>query len=154
MKKLLLGLSIIFLLLFVGYLFGWNAGIKNSQQPVSAPRNFDPKILWALIQSWRLDNGLPPYTKDQKLCDLAQTRVKEIKNNFSHYGFDTKIPTFCAKIHCRDAAENLSQKAISEQWALQGWLESASHAAALRKDFKYSCIATDGDSAVQIFANY
>lgn len=154
MKRALKVLGIIiFLTVFavVVHGFGYNTGLRIGRSET----HLNSDKLWIDIQQWRVSQGLPQYIKDPKLCDIADKRapeiVKEENNNTPHAGFDKTIaPYGNGKIAF---AEN-NTGALSEQDALDRWLHSASHAATLRHDYKYSCVATDGKQhAVEIFSN-
>lgn len=160
MKKILIGLVIV-LSVSLGYLAGWNAGLKAS--PVSKPyavnnlstAHLNSDKLWSLIEEWRTKEGLPAYIKDQRICDIANNRIlevdKEIKENAPHKGFVDAVKDF--PIRGGSFSENIVG-AGSEEEALDKWLRSASHSAALRKSYTYSCISTKGPYAIQEFANF
>lgn len=155
MKKYLLAL------LFFVFLFGPSMVFsyieKNTQKPSSiASKPLDAEILWSLIQTWRQsDNcrpeGCQPYIKDQRLCEIAEIRVEDLKGkimqNFNHDLFVERYKNYPYKL-----SENITG-ASNDQDALDLWLKSASHAAVLRTDYKYSCVAVQPSFAVQIFSN-
>lgn len=140
-------------LLFIAVLI-WAIAITSSTQKVEEVPRSEPiteKTLMSLIQDWRYDNYLSPYTKLDSVCRYANLRLTEIKKNFSHDGFYDKTNYPCE--NCR-LGENLAHGYGSPTDVLNAWLKSASHAANLKDDFKYSCIRTDGEYTVHIFVSY
>ena len=115
--------------------------------PAFLDKNTD--ILWALVQNFRLENNLKPYTKNQILCDIANTRAQEIITDFSHDKFLNRFQNYPYLI-----AENLARYVAFEPDILGGWLNSPSHAKALYASYAYSCIACSNDHCVQIFTNF
>lgn len=152
MRKLIISfLFVIFL--SASYVAGWNAGL-NQPQPIPQPQNQVPAVnsekLWSLIQEWRTVNGFQPYTKDQRLCNIAEDRVTDSFDY--HQGFKDKYYTYPYEL------TEIITEGYDEQDMLSRWLYSASHSAALRMSYKYSCVATANGNpfsyAVQIFSNF
>lgn len=151
MRKFLITIFIL-LLLSTSYIFGFNSGLKNKSSSVISLSyksvNLDSEILWSLIQTWRIENGLHAYIKNQELCKIAIDRSDdEFDYNNPHKGFIEKYHKGSYSI-----SENLTG-ATSEKDALNRWLNSPLHRQALEKDFRFSCTATYKDLAVQIFSN-
>lgn len=115
------------------------------------PRPIDDNNLWLSLQEWRLKRGLNPYAKSDVLCKFAQTRVKQIKINYSHKGFfslhDTQYPAW-------SLGENIANNWRDSTEMIRAWESSPEHLKNLQADYKYSCVATDGTYAVQIFGNF
>lgn len=165
MKTILKRVAIIGLLLSsfaVTNVLSFNAGLKSSSLPApyDAARlkttHLNQDKLWSLVQEWRVSENLPPYIKDPQLCEIAKKRAPEIKNELEnpHAGFKAAVKGSTLTSNVLVTENNVG--ALSETNALNQWLNSASHAAQLRRsDYKYSCIATDGGTyAVQVFANF
>jgi uncharacterized protein YkwD len=153
MKKMLMVLFILFFL-SVGFVSGALVfAIIISKNPPITNQKLDQDILFALVQEWRVENGLRPYTKSQKLCDFASKRAKQIRTNFNHDEFLKDIHT-TGVLGVGEYSENLAEVYEDEKTTLKGWLNSASHSAALHRDYKYSCIATYNNEAVQEFGNF
>lgn len=111
-------------------------------------------VLWSEIQAWRKEDGLKPYIEDKRLCEIAERRAPQLKSEDEagtpHAGFKESL----GNLSELKIAEN-NTGARHEREALENWLRSASHAATLREDYKYSCVATDDKMhAVQIFSNF
>ena len=114
----------------------------------------DDNVLWGLIQDWRVRNGYKAYVRDSRLCVIAEKRVKEIQEDYSHTKFDNTDYSYLPK---GEITENISLWIAGEENTLNGWLDSPSHRATLEKSYRSSCVATGGvygQSAVQVFASF
>ena len=122
-------------------------------EPTSVFRKINENSLFDTIQEWRLREGLPRYQKSDFLCEIAEKRLGDIKQNYSHDGFRATLEQFC-KNDCT-VSENLVHGPLyGEETALNAWLNSASHSAALRENYKFSCVKSDGYYAVHLFGNF
>lgn len=119
----------------------------QKQWPTPTPVYLNAETISLLVNKWRQSEGLKPFTKSDFLCNIAQSRIAKVKNNWSHEGFEGS--RFCTTA-C-NLGENLAKEYISEEETLDAWLHSSSHAANLRATYTKSCIVTDGSYAVQIF---
>lgn len=125
---------------------------SQSNTPTPTPfSGLDSDKLWSLVQNWRIKNNLQPYTKDQRLCDIANKRLAEIPNDWSHNGFYKYIYNYPKNTYF---GENLARGYTVEDTTLQDWLFSPEHRKNLNYNFRYSCIETQGTYAVQEFANF
>jgi uncharacterized protein YkwD len=115
------------------------------------PDQIDENKLWSLIQDWRVRNNLKPYIKDQRLCEIASVRLKDIQTDWSHKKFIAK--RFCGNSYCK-IAENLAWAYVYPETLLDTWLNSLSHAANLKANYRYSCIVTNSDYTIQVFGNF
>lgn len=142
--------------LFMGVIFGGLISYTYATDPrkedYSSQRNawkteISESKLWEVVNTWREDNNLNQYIKDEVLCNYAESRISEIKNDWSHDGFKSmeKIDNFSW------LGENLSKETFGENQTLQMWLESPEHRENLEKDFTHSCIKCDNNYCVQIF---
>lgn len=118
--------------------------------PSPTPLIFSEEKLWSLVNEWKINQGSNPYIKDQRLCNLANVRLEEIRLKNNHDGFWNHTNDFPHK----ELAENLSSDYIFEDKALIGWLNSPPHRKTLEHDYKYSCLKCLGDRCVQLFANF
>jgi len=95
-----------------------------------------------IFSKYRIKNGLPPLVFADRLNELAQTRVNEIKKDFSHYGI-AKYGNF---------GENIVNGVYSEAEALETWDNSPGHKAnMLSLTYTVTGYARSGGYAVQIF---
>lgn len=138
------------LLLFTGssYIIGWNVGLRENPIIQLKP-GLDQDVVWALVQNFRLENNLKTYEKSQKLCEIAKGRAGDILSEFSHRIFSEKYDGKTPYL----ISENIARGFLTEKATLDGWLKSASHSAALRADYQYSCIQCINLACVELFAN-
>lgn len=123
--------------------------------PSPSPKiGLDEGKLWSLIQEWRQSQGLKPYIKDQRLCSVAEQRLPEIRNEWSHDKFEKRFSNAQYWPYDYEIAENLAQGFDSEKNLLESWLSSSSHRKILNYSYTYSCIETSDGYAVQVFANF
>lgn len=164
MKKLLLLLLIGLFGLFC-FVAGTSYQIKATKPIVKRvevikPAPFDQKILWSLIQSYRIDNNLAPYIKDQNLCSYANERLPEVAEKFNHTGFErtsqARVNTFKLAV----MAENLvglypyTGNSI-EVAAFYAWLNSPPHKKTLdNPTYTHSCLRCDIENCVHLFGAY
>lgn len=116
----------------------------NVAQPVVS--GLDSEKLWDIIQRWRVKNNLKAYIKNENICKIASKRAVELKTDYSHDKFQQiEYPS--------TLSENANYNSQSEQSTLTSWLSSPPHRKALESNYTYSCVATNGIYAVQIFSN-
>ena len=155
-NKLLVRISIgltffAFLIIFVML-----SGIRLPSKPLPKPSpsvhpdSLTEDHLWMAVRDWRISQKFQPYTTDQRLCSLAEVRLKEIKTDYSHNGFYKHLKDFSYV----DLGENLAKDFYSTNKTLSNWLNSPSHRENLDAKFTYSCIRTDARYVVQIFGNF
>lgn len=121
------------------------AHCPKPERVVSVP--LDAERLTALVNNWRVSQGFQPYRKLDILCQIAQSRTKDGLDH--HIGLPATYHLFNQKSFI---SENLTQ-GNDDKDALDRWLGSPPHKEALEKPYIYSCIATKGQFAVQIFSN-
>lgn len=137
------------------YVFlGWFVWQNFYQPPKATPQaqavaqevTLNADKLWNIIQNWRAENNLRPYNKKEELCEIAIKRAAQLPQSYNHEAFLRDYKNYPVVI-----SENIAHVNTNEE-ALSVWLASKPHAAALRKDFPNSCIATNGVYVVQIFS--
>lgn len=138
------------LFLFTIFLYGpqaVNSYVENKNKPkFFVPIELNADKLFSEINIWRTEVGKKPYTKLDSLCEIANKRVKQIVNNFTHSQFSKlEYPS--------TLSENLAKNPNGEEKTIDMWLNSKSHREALESNYTYSCIATEGTYAVQIFSS-
>ncbi len=139
---------LIVIIIAIFYSLGLYIGSTNTLKSIQ-PRVLRTNTLFTLIQGFRVNNGLQPYIEYQKLCDIADIRLKEIQVRFSHDGFSAD--RFCTNCFI---GENLARNYVDEQVVLDAWLASPKHAENLKRDFIFTCVRTGNGFAVQIFGNF
>ncbi len=144
MKYFILVMSFAIILFFL-YINFKSITVENTK--------INEKELFSLIQEFRYENNLTPYMKSKIMCEYASIRLAEIRTDFSHDGFKNMKHPPCTTEIC-NMGENLARGQNSEQELLTAWLNSPSHAENLYRDYKYSCIRTDGVYTVHFFGTF
>jgi uncharacterized protein YkwD len=137
------------LLVLVGWLV-FNAPSNIEAPIVPTPTNspdLNAEKLTALVNDWRVSQGLQPYSKDERLCVIARKRIKV--GDDDHAGFLSNYNNYPYIL-----AENSTWNAPTEKAALESWLHSPTHLSILKRPFKYACIATQEYNALQIFSSF
>lgn len=115
------------------------------------------------INAFRQSQGLEPLGKWEPLCDFAKIRVYEIKEDFSHAGFEERTinfgegsvyEQFCDKdsVKCTRAGENLAKGYYESKEVVQGWADSPGHRKNMLGEYNVQCVAVDGGYVVSLFA--
>ncbi len=107
-------------------------------------------VLFNLVNGYRASLGLAPFQKIDQICSVANSRAPEIDSEIwvthtMHAGFYARNLPFWA-------TENLISMQ-NEQEALNWWIHSPVHNAALTGNYKYACTACSGRSCSMIFSN-
>ena len=115
--------------------------------------SLNAEVLFNLVNNYRLQLGLVPFTKDASICEIANSRAPELYNeifgnSYMHAGFRER-----AKSLNYWATENIIYQ-NTENGALNWWLNSPIHKSAIVGDYKYSCTACSGKSCCQIFTSF
>ncbi len=121
---------------------------KDTYHELSAER------IWEVVNDWRGREGLLRYQEDPYLCEIAEERVGEIKEDFSHSQFEGSAEEYYSSSDFNAFGENLARDISYEEGVLRGWLDSPGHRHILEADYTHSCIRASGPFVVQIFAKY
>lgn len=118
---------------------------KSKTKPDLVPTSNIQNFLINAVNEYRTTNGLASVQTDRFTCNFAAIRVREITSNFSHDGFNTRVnnnalpyPSYTLVV------ENLAQT-NNYQEVIDMWINSPTHAANLRQNTPYACIAQNGD---------
>ena len=148
---------VIVLLIAFSLLSGWYS-YKKPQSPrptpiyiKPTPQHINADALSLLVNTWRINNNLKAFTKNEKLCSLAQIRLKTIQTNWSHIGFETTIKQLG---YDGKFGENLVREFIRSEDALDAWLTSSTHHSNLSNPlFTQTCIVCQQDYCAQEFSS-
>jgi uncharacterized protein YkwD len=102
----------------------------------------------AAVNTYRQQNGKGNLQSLNELCQVAETRVKEITSNFSHDGYEALV----APLGYTSVAENIfysSKYAVEEN--ITAWHESSGHRENMLGNFMYGCGVERGGYAVFLF---
>lgn len=87
--------------------------------------------LLTLVNDYRKSLGLQVLSKDAQICGYARKRSMEIKDNWSHEGFqsDSKKNVLYAQAcpNCSHLGENLAKDIKVEEFILDAWKKSPTH---------------------------
>ncbi|HVZ58826.1 MAG TPA: CAP domain-containing protein [Patescibacteria group bacterium] len=111
----------------------------------------DADVIFNLVNTTRAQYGLPAFQKDDRICAIAQSRTSEINNEI--WVTHTMHAGFYARNLPYRATENLISMQTEEQ-AVDWWMHSPVHRAALLGNWKYACVACSGNSCSMIFTNF
>lgn len=136
---------------------------KTPEKPISKPIYTPPslqttptatlsaELLFSVINGYRSKIGLPPFEHDGGVCAVAESRREEIVNEIFvthalHSGFYAKnLPYW--------ATENMIWQ-NDEIQALEWWLNSPVHKAAIEGSYKYACGVCNGQVCNMVFTSY
>lgn len=127
--------------------------VTTAQPPTNAPLSnggLNADVLFDMSNAYRASQGLPPFQKDARACELAVARAPEINaevaNGNMHAGmYGRNLPYW--------NTENIIAMA-GEQAAFNWWINDGIHHAAIVGNYTYSCVACSGNSCAQEFTNF
>lgn len=97
------------------------------------------------INTYRSKYGLSSVKPDSYTCNFATIRAKEIVTNFSHAGFSQRINNRTIPYPGYSLiTENIAMTS-NYQNVVNMWVSSAGHAANMRKDTPFVCVAYNGN---------
>ena len=108
-------------------------------------------VLFDLVNNHRKNLGLTQFEHDTRVCSVAESRRDEMVNEIlvtrtMHAGFYSKDLPYIA-------TENLIYQ-HTETEALNWWLNSKVHRAAVEGNYKYACGVCNGQVCNMVFTNY
>lgn len=127
-----------------------NTVLIPSQNPSEPKASLSADTMFDIINSYRTQNSLTLFQKDDQICSLADARSKELASEFYtgrlHNGlFNRNLPYY------------VTENAIlgrSEEFAIQWWLASPIHRSQMFGNFTHSCIKCEGNACSQVFTSY
>lgn len=129
------------------------SGVVLSEQVTLGTTNgvLNADVLFNLVNATRAAYGLAPFQKDDRICAVAISRAPELDNEIwvTH--------TMHAGFYARNLPYRATENIISthtEQEALNWWLNSPVHRAALLGNYTHACTACAGRSCSMIFTNF
>lgn len=128
-----------------------SVSVAPSMQVSSPTATLSADVLFSLVNAHRASINLPPFEHDGAVCAVADSRKEEIVREIFvthalHSGFYAKnLPYW--------ATENLIWQ-HTEVTALNWWLHSPVHRAAIEGNYKYACGVCNGDVCNMVFTNY
>lgn len=118
--------------------------------PATTGQDLDSEALFAMSNAHRTQLGLAPFTKDDRLCQLATERAPEIMaevaGGYMHKGLYDRFLGYWV-------TENIVTMGSVES-AFDWWSHHGIHKAALEGNFTYSCVHCTGIACAQEFSNF
>lgn len=110
----------------------------------------DSEKIFNLVNQYRVSLGLSPLEKDDKVCELAETRSRELVGELSsgtlHSGlYNRNLPYWIF--------EN-AKVGSNEEDAVAWWISSPIHRQSIVGDYKFSCVKCTGTYCSQIFTGF
>lgn len=119
----------------------------KTPKPASTSQNSASLQLHQSLNHYRQTQGLSPIPLDPQLCQLANTRSKQIQTDFSHH----QLPQLLNQINHTRFGENLWSGPFSAADIIHQWSQSPAHHANLTADWSRGCAAVFDHQAVYIF---
>jgi uncharacterized protein YkwD len=116
-------------------------------QLTTVPISSDEKKTFIMnaINDYRRANGLYAVRTSSETCSFAATRAKEITTAFNHDGFRNRINNGTLPYKSwSSVTENLAMTSNYKQ-VVSMWINSAGHAANMRKDTPFVCVENAGN---------
>src|SRR5690606_38000398 len=94
---------------------------------------------------YRAENSLFPVSMDSATCDFAALRASEIKNDFSHNGFTSRVDNKTLPYSSySEVRENIAMH-YDYKLVVESWRNSPGHATNMLADTPFVCVKQDGD---------
>jgi uncharacterized protein YkwD len=135
--------------------------LTPTETPASAPQatnlpsyatngSLNADVLFSMANQKRAEAGLPAFEKHPEVCSVAESRKPEIENevygsSLIHAGFRTRSLPW-------RATENMISQNTEEQ-AMNWWMNSSIHRAAILGTAKYACVACQNKTCAMIFSS-
>lgn len=124
------------------------APLESTYAPNDA--TLDSDKIFDLVNQYRANQGLPPFEKDDKVCELAQIRSAELTHELSngtvHSGlYNRNLPYWIF--------EN-AKVGSNEEGTVAWWLTSAVHHQSIVSYYKFSCVKCMGSVCSELFTSF
>ncbi len=97
------------------------------------------------INKFRASSGLSSVKTSKETCDFAKTRAQEISISFNHNGFNNRLKNHTVPYaHWTKITENIA-KTSNYKNVVSLWAKSSGHAANMRADMPFVCVAQYGN---------
>ena len=108
-------------------------------------------LLFDLVNKHRLELNLLPFQKDERICQIAESRTPQLYDEIFAQG--TMHKGFYERNLSYWATENMIYMR-NEKEALDWWLNSYIHRQAIESNHPYSCIACTEQACSAIFTSF
>lgn len=124
--------------------------IQQQEEGDSDSTELNSERIFELINQYRAHQGLVPFERDNKVCELAQIRSAELATELAN-----------GTIHSGLYARNLpywiwenAKIGANEEGAVAWWISSPLHRQSIVGDYKYSCVKCTGNHCSQLFTSF
>ncbi|HCS78895.1 TPA: hypothetical protein DIV55_04075 [Patescibacteria group bacterium] len=115
-----------------------------AETPKPSPVQNENSILFQVNQ-YRKKYGLSAVIENATVCAFARLRLGEVTQQFNHDGFQDRIKSSTLPYPGYErVTENLA-KTVDYKNVVGLWSNSSGHAANMREDTPYACIASSGE---------
>lgn len=112
-----------------------------------------PEVIFSMVNQIRVNAGLAPFEKDDRLCALANERAPELYNEIyvngnMHAGLarrQSSIPYW--------VTENMISQQ-TEQQAVNWWMNSPVHRSAIMGSYTHACVSCSGNNCAMLFSSF
>lgn len=105
-----------------------------------------------LLNDWRVSQNLPTIVKNDRFCEFANVRAKDVSQNWSQQTIienkDYYFRAVCLK--CKNMAEVLAREVTNPTQLIENWLKNPQTKATLSRPYNIGCVG--GYSPDQIHA--
>lgn len=125
--------------------------VYHTDGPTTPTTNLNAEVIFSLINQHRAQIGLQAFSKDPRLCELAQVRSTEIGNEIWVTG------ALHSGLHAHNFPYKVNENIISmksEGSAVSWWLNSWIHRRAIEGQYQYSCVSCSGNNCSEVFTNF
>lgn len=108
-----------------------------------------------VTNEYRISKGLNKLEKSMETCEIAEDRLKDMKDGFSHFGFDNKSNLYFKKFpNLLNLGENLIRGYEDNLYeAMYRLLVSKTHRENIEGKYTYMCVKCENKYCVQIFSD-
>lgn len=118
---------------------------QKSDVPDSSGGETVDQYLMRKMNEYRTQNGMPEIGSDEKTCEFAMTRAREIASDFSHAGFRSRIDSNSLPYpNYGYVNENIAQNSDFTR-VIDSWIKSPGHAENMRQNLSTACIRHSGE---------
>lgn len=147
---------------FIGTVAGTRSAELAYQMPMEQDESSPEKSattagrtdLWQAVNEYRQNHDLAPFMKDEELCELVATRLRELQVRGAlddHAGFRSRTDRYLNEKKYTRLAENTAQGYANASEIVASWQASAGHRSLLEAaDLDRGCTTMSGGLAVLI----
>ena len=123
---------------------------QQQEEGESDSTELNSERIFELINQYRAHQGLAPFERDDKVCELAQIRSAELATELAN-----------GTIHSGLYARNLpywiwenAKIGANEEGTVAWWISSPLHHQSIVGDYRFSCVKCTGNYCSQLFTSF